>query len=105
LRWLSAEQDRTLGLLHIKTLLWAYYAERRKTDKKWLQKGFEMWDLSLKMLGPQDAPLLGAKAKETEGLLPCCVNLLAKYQRQFTREKRLRTDMLLAAGRADMDFT
>ena len=32
----------------------------------------QVWDLSLKMLGPKHAPCLGAKAKETEGLVELC---------------------------------
>ena len=67
----------------------------------------QVWDLSIKMLGPKHKPFLKAKAKETEGLLPFCVELLQRHRYKFRaagEEAQLRTDMLIAGGQAAVRF-
>lgn len=43
LPWLSKEEDDKIGVLHLKSELWAFYAQRRKTDKRWSAKGSQVF--------------------------------------------------------------
>ncbi len=57
------------------------------------------------MIGQSGAPLLAAKAKETEGLVPFCVDILQRHRHSFVDLELLRTDMLIEAGLATLNFT
>ena len=104
LPWLPQTENNKLALLRIKSLMFSFYARRRRSDLRWHKKGSEVWDLSLPMIGPAHAPLLAAKAKETEGLVPFCVELLRTYRHLFVGLELLRTDTWIEAGLAAMSF-
>jgi hypothetical protein len=42
LPWLSKDEENKIGVLHLKSELWAFYAERRKHDKRWSAKGSQV---------------------------------------------------------------
>lgn len=66
----------------------------------------EVWNLTIKMLGPMRAPRLNAKAKETHGLLPFCLKLLEKYRMKLKADGPdfvKKADLLEAAGFRTID--
>ena len=68
---------------------------------------YEVWNLSLKMIGPMSAPRLNAKAKESHGLLRFSVELLQKYAMKLKAEAPaviLKGELLTAAGLAALKF-
>ena len=41
--WVSNEEDLKVGMLHIKSEMWKYGAEGRKSDPRWSKKGSEVY--------------------------------------------------------------
>lgn len=94
-----------MGLLQVKSEMWSYYDNR--TGPEWKKRGSRVWNLTLKMLGRPNKPILAAKAAETHGLLDFAVGLLQKYEVQLSaisRDFALTTQLLLASGKAAQKF-
>ena len=62
---------------------------------------FEVWNLTLAMLGKRKSPELKAKAGETVGMLQFTVELLQKYRNQLQSIENC--DYLIAAGKAALN--
>ena len=67
----------------------------------------QVWDITLKMLGPADSPCVAGKGSETHGLLPWVVemfkNNIAKI-RELPSDLPLEGQLLWAAGKAAVRF-
>ena len=83
--FLADEDLMAICLNQLKADVWRYYRKRQRDDSSgdWKRRGSTIWNLSLKMLGRIDKPILQAKAAETHGLLDCAVSLLHRYQRDI----------------------
>lgn len=58
---LDSEDVQRIALQHIKSLLRIHYRRKRRESQEWQKQRSEIWDLTLKMLGPEDNPGLKAK--------------------------------------------
>ena len=72
-------------LLHLKNEMWEFYAAKRNgpDGEQWQKRTSMIFNLSLKMLGKRDRPMLGAKASETHGLVEFATNLLIRHQAEL----------------------
>ncbi|CAE7837060.1 unnamed protein product [Symbiodinium sp. CCMP2592] len=83
---IEASELRELALLAIKAELFQFYKNLRSTDQRWREKGSEVWNLTMGMIGNEDTYNLSAKAAESHGLLRFVLWLLHKYADEFAKQ-------------------
>ena len=82
----SLEGIPGLALLAIKAELFQFYKNLRSSDQRRREKGSEVWNLTMGMIGNEDTYNLSAKAAESHGLLRFVLRLLHKYADEFAKQ-------------------
>jgi hypothetical protein len=97
--FISSEDCTKIALVKIKATLWQHYRIKRG-DSRWRQKGSEIWNLTMKMLGKRSAPLISIKAAEAKGLQEFISKLLEEYVPNLMPHEKLRGELLLASAKS-----